>query len=111
MTKLPYRLQRNLELLGADLALARRKRRISLRRMAERMMVSVNTVQRMEKGDPGVGIGVIASALWVLGMERSLTTLMDPASDTIGMALDRDHLPKRIRQRKDDASNVPDLNF
>ena len=30
--------------------------------MAERMMVNLKTVQRMEKGDPGV-IGIMATAL------------------------------------------------
>ena len=59
-----------LQKLGHDLPLARKRRRTSLRDMAERMMVNLKTVQRMEEGDPAVGIGIIASALWVLGMHR-----------------------------------------
>jgi len=48
---------------------------MSMSDMAERMMVNLKTVQRMEKGDPAVGIGIAATALWVLGLHRRLGDL------------------------------------
>ena len=52
-----------IEKLGADLAMARLRRKESLKTWAKRMGVSVPTLQRLEAGDPSVGIGIIATAL------------------------------------------------
>ena len=50
-----------IEKLGADLAVARLRRKESLKIWAQRMGVSVPTLQRLEAGDPGVGIGIVAT--------------------------------------------------
>ena len=65
---LPPQSQRAITRLGKDIALARRRRKLPQRLMAERMIVSVQTLQRLEAGDPTVGLAVLASALHVLGM-------------------------------------------
>ena len=39
-----------LQKLGHDLTVARKRRKLSLREMAERMMVNLKTVERLEKG-------------------------------------------------------------
>ena len=83
--------------LGRDLGLARRRRRMPQREMAERIFVSVETLHRMEKGDPSVGIGVWASALWVFGMSDRIGSLMAPASDGVAQALDLARTPARAR--------------
>ena len=57
---LPSILAEQLATLGTNLRLARKRRRISRAAMAERMMVNPKTVDRMEKGDPALGIGIIA---------------------------------------------------
>src|SRR5207249_3022264 len=49
--------------LGRDLALARRKRGISTSDMAARLFVSRDTLWRMERGDPTVALGTLATAL------------------------------------------------
>ena len=64
---LPPRLKRSLAKFGRDLALARRKRRLTLDMMAERVGVTKATYQRLEKGDPTVAFGAYVMALWVLG--------------------------------------------
>src|SRR6202047_2711179 len=74
-----------LQKLGHDLAVARKRRHLSLREMADRMMVNLKTVQRMEKGDPAVGIGIVAGALWILGMHRRLGDLVAPETDATGL--------------------------
>jgi transcriptional regulator with XRE-family HTH domain len=67
--------------LGANLAIARKRRKESLRSWAARIGVSVRTVQRMEAGDPGVGIGIYVTALWAIGRSDALPALADPALD------------------------------
>ena len=86
--------------LGEHLTVARKRRRISLRDMAARMSVSVGTVQRLEKGDPGVGIGILALALFTLQLIDRLATLIAPQEDLVGRALELRRLPERIRHRK-----------
>jgi transcriptional regulator with XRE-family HTH domain len=84
--------------LGQDLAVARKRRHMSMSEMAERMMVNLKTVQRMEKGDPAVGIGIVATALWVLGLHRRLGDLVTPESDAVALQEDIKNLPRDFRR-------------
>jgi len=70
-----------IERLGADLAVARLRRKESLKTWAGRMGVSVPTLQRLESGDPGVGIGIVATALWLIQRDGELTRLANPEHD------------------------------
>lgn len=80
--------------LGHDLGLARRRRRISQTLMAERMLVTRETVIRLERGDPTVSLSVLASALFVLGLTGRLAQLLGPESDVQGLAEDLQRLPR-----------------
>ena len=70
-----------LERLGADLAVARLRRRESLASWAKRLGVTVPTLLRMENGEPGVGIGIYATALWLIGRDSALAELASPELD------------------------------
>ena len=70
-----------LKALGEDLAIARGRRRESQRVWAKRLGVSVPTLIRMERGDPGVGAGIYATALWLIGRSPALAALAAPGSD------------------------------
>lgn len=70
-----------LRALGEDLAIARGRRRESQRTWAKRLGVSVPTLIRMERGDPGVGVGIYATALWLIGRSAALAALAVPGSD------------------------------
>lgn len=65
--------------------------------VAERAFVSRNTLARVERGDPGVSMGIYATVLFVLGMSERISELADPARDTVGLSLEHEQLPKRIR--------------
>jgi transcriptional regulator with XRE-family HTH domain len=84
--------------LGRDLALARRKRGISTSDMAARLFVSRDTLWRMERGDPTVALGTLATATFVLGLHNRLANLVEPASDELALSLDERRLPQRIRR-------------
>jgi transcriptional regulator with XRE-family HTH domain len=70
-----------LRTLGENLAIARTRRRESQRAWAQRLGVSVPTLIRMERGDPGVGAGIYATALWLMGTVSGLPDLAAPATD------------------------------
>ena len=70
-----------IEKLGADLAVARLRRRESLRSWAQRLGVTVSTLQRLEAGDPSVSIGIVATALWLIQRDGELSHLAAPEQD------------------------------
>lgn len=74
--------------LGADLAVARLRRKESLRSWAKRLGVSVSTLQRLEAGDPGVSIGILASALWLINRDGELGQLAAPEHDRGALEMD-----------------------
>ncbi len=102
---LPQQAQRALRDLGGDLGIARLRRKESLRAWALRIGVSVRTVQRLEAGDPGVGMGVFAAALWLIGRTDALASLADPSLDRGALELDfREATARRARRP---ASDLP----
>lgn len=54
------------QLLGSLVAAARRERRWRLADLAERLDVTVSTVQKVERGDPSVKLGTALEAAAVL---------------------------------------------
>jgi hypothetical protein len=45
-------------------------------------------------------MGVYAMALFVLGFGDSVGDIVDPRRDDVGLLLDAERLPKRVRPRK-----------
>ena len=88
LQQLPPATQATLEKLGADLAVARLRRKESLKTWASRMGVSVPTLQRLEAGDPGVGIGIVATALWLIQRDAELGNLAAPEHDRGALEMD-----------------------
>jgi transcriptional regulator with XRE-family HTH domain len=97
---LPLPVERAIRKLGADIALARRRRHISQESLAERMGASLSTVRRMEKGDVRVPIHFFGRALHVFGEIQAMEHLLDTASDDLGLTLMDERLPKRVRSSK-----------
>ena len=97
---LPPAVRRSLAKFGRDMAIARRKRGLTTLAVANRTGVSKNTYLRAEKGDPSVGLGVYAMALFVLGFGDPLSALIDMSRDDTGLLLDQESLPKRVRMKK-----------
>jgi len=91
------RAQNELKKLGADIAAARKRRTITQARLAEGAGINVSTVRRLEGGDHGISLGVLAMVLVVLGEPSRLGNLLDGAKDDVGMMLDTQNLPQRIR--------------
>jgi hypothetical protein len=81
VTQLSSSTKASIEHLGADLAVARLRRKESLQTWAQRMGVSVGTLIRLEAGDPSVGVGIVATALWLIQRDGALGELASPESD------------------------------
>ena len=88
LLQLPPATAAALEKLGADLAVARLRRKESLKTWAKRMGVSVPTLQRLEAGDPAVGVGIVATALWLIKRDGELRNLAAPEHDQGALEMD-----------------------
>lgn len=97
-SKLPLPVRRVLRKLGRDIRDARRRRRIPTAIMAERASISRTTLNKAEKGDPGVSLGNYATLLFVLGLSDRLADLADVKYDAVGLGLEEENLPQRIRR-------------
>jgi transcriptional regulator with XRE-family HTH domain len=102
----PIPVVRALRKLGQDIRDARRRRRIPVSIMAERASISRMTLHKVERGEPGVSLGAYATVLFILGMADRLADLADPRNDTVGLTLEEEHLPQRIRRARKDRSAV-----
>jgi transcriptional regulator with XRE-family HTH domain len=99
VASLPGPVQVSLEVLGEHLRLGRKRRGESLRSWALRMNVSVPTLSAMEKGDPRVGMGVYATALWLIGRDDALRDLAAPGTDAQALAQEMLALQNKGRRR------------
>lgn len=87
---------RQMQALGERLRLARLRRRITTVQFSERVGVSRDTLNRLERGDPAIALGTYLRALRVLGLERDLDRVA--ADDEMGRKLqDLDLAPRRRR--------------
>jgi DNA-binding XRE family transcriptional regulator len=97
LLSLPPAVADALKRLGDNLAIARVRRKESQRVWAQRLGVSVPTLVRLEQGDPGVGLGILATALWLVGRVQALPELADPEKDLGALELD---VREAVRRRK-----------
>src|SRR5207244_299175 len=78
-------LAKQLSSLGQRLQLARLRRRYSAATVAARAGVTRMTLYKVEKGDPGVGMGTYANVLRVLGLPADLDLIA--RDDVLGRKL------------------------
>jgi hypothetical protein len=68
--------------------------------IADRAFTSRTTLQRIEEGDPAVGVGIYAAVLQALGLLDGLGQIADISHDSVGQALSTAELPTRTRMRR-----------
>lgn len=85
-----------LSLFGKTIRLGRMQHRLTAQELAERIGVSRSTLQRIEKGDPKVEIGLMFEAAAIVGVklfdadDKAITALSDRTDDRIAL------LPKHV---------------
>jgi transcriptional regulator with XRE-family HTH domain len=92
---------------GARLRLARLRRRLSAKQVAERAGMVPMTLRNVERGGAGVTMGAYLAVMQVLGMEKDLELLA--AADPLGRELQDSRLraPKRARDPQPATSKTP----
>lgn len=86
--------------IGKNLQVARKRRKKTVKQAAEMMGTSLSSVRRMELGDPSVKFATYLAALEVYQLDYTLR-FADPEDDRIGLALDKQRLPHRVRAKQE----------
>lgn len=92
-----YQSRQTLSVLGANIDLARKRRKLRIKDVASRAGITEQTYQRLKKGDPGVGIGVLVSVLQVLNLADQLEQVAAPEQDETGLFLAKSELDQKKR--------------
>ena len=82
---MPRALTKNLEIMGEQIMMARKRRHLSMQDVADRATVTRLTVSKVEKGDPTVSMGIYARVLFALNLENDITRLA--SDDALGRQL------------------------
>ena len=84
-SRLPRAARQALIKLGLDIAVARKKRRISTVSMAERAFISRGTRYKVGKGDPSVSMSIYAPVSSILGLIEGFGNVADRGTGTLGL--------------------------
>jgi len=68
--------------------------------VADRAFTSRSTLQKIEAGNPTVGIGIYAAVLQAVGLLDNLRDVADIANDATGQALISAQLPRHIHLKR-----------
>lgn len=96
LATIPPAVSAALKASGENLAIARIRRKESQRTWARRLGVSIPTLIRLERGDAGVGMGIYATALWLIGRVQALPELADPKTDRAALEM---NVREAVRRR------------
>jgi transcriptional regulator with XRE-family HTH domain len=99
--------QKNILLtLGENIKLARLRRKLSIRSMAERAGIATSTLGNIEDGSPSVSLGIYLQVLSILRLEDDLLLIAD--KDPVGRQIQDAGLmvKKRAPKKKNVASAI-----
>ncbi|MEN0058768.1 MAG: helix-turn-helix transcriptional regulator [Bdellovibrio sp.] len=95
-------------LLGQQIKLERKQKKMSEFDLADRSGIARSTLQRIEKGDPSVEVGIVFNVAVIVGIqlfdvENNYTSLLSQTQDKLKL------LPKRIRKNLTDEEVYDDF--
>jgi transcriptional regulator with XRE-family HTH domain len=96
--RLPRQLEEKLRIVGEQIRLARLRRNLTQKQIADRAMISVITLTRVEKGMPNVAIGIYLRVLYALQLADDILCIAQ--NDPIGRDLQDMNLKHRERASK-----------
>lgn len=96
----PGEVTARIQQLAERIRIARQRRGWTVAETAARAGINRNTLTSLEHGKPGVSISAYISALWVLGLDRTLDAVADPDQDIHGKTLEASRRPQRARKSR-----------
>lgn len=100
LKSLPPAVRHLLSDLGKRVRQARIARGKTQAEVADAAFVDRRTILRVERGEPSIGLGVLASVLYVLGQERSLERVAEISSDAIVRQAIAKRMPRAARRSR-----------
>ena len=81
----PIAVQARMREYAENIRAARQRRRLTVAQLAEKSGVSVRTLHRIERGEPGVAFAHVACVLWAMNL---LPSIADPKTDEEGLRME-----------------------
>lgn len=100
---LPNEAEQTLKTVGANFAVARKRRRLKMEDIAQRIHCTRQTIAKIENGNPAVAIGVWINYAFVLDLMDGFLEICKPDNDLKGMWMDKESRSnlQRIRTKHD----------
>jgi transcriptional regulator with XRE-family HTH domain len=95
---LPNEVTERVKELGYRIRQARARRRMSIAEVAAKAGMNRNTLNALELGKPGIGLGAYVTVLWALGLDKTLDAVTHPDTDLHGKTLEASRRPERVRK-------------
>ena len=73
--------EEELKAMSRNIKIARKRRRIGIYELADRIGVNPRVISKIEKGDPSVSLGALIQVLDLLGMLKGLNAFLAPERD------------------------------
>ena len=89
---------RRLGEVGGSIRRWRLMQSLKAEELAVRAGISRSTLQKIERGEPGVSFGAVMSVMQALGQLDHVAESFDPLSTDIGKLRSAESLPARIRR-------------
>jgi transcriptional regulator with XRE-family HTH domain len=83
----PYAIEGALKLLGQNLKIARKRRRLSITQVAEKIGTGVRAISDAEKGKSSTAVSIYMALLWVYDFLGNMKDVADPFKDPEGLRL------------------------
>ncbi len=97
---LPFQVAEHIKELGYRVRLARTRRAMSIAEVAHKAGINRNTLNALELGKPGIGLGAYVTVLWALGLDQTLDAAAHPDADLHGKTLEASRRPARVRKSR-----------
>ena len=97
----PFAVKNGAQRIGERVALARKRRRLTVRELASKAGISYDTARAVEAGNLQTGLGAYLAMLWAMGLESEIQAFADPERDDEGRQLELTRMPQRVRHRKE----------
>lgn len=95
---LPARVRRSAGQIGTHLAAWRKLQGLTAEQVADRAGITRDTLRRLERGEPTVGLGVFLNVARALGSLDRVVDALDPYETDLGRARADQALPTRVRR-------------